>query len=306
VLKSNHRSFSERYRQIESIKYQDFKAFVKGLLERLKIRILTQGNFVKSRAEYIKEIILNNLRPEPVAEKEINDAQIHQIPLGSTSIKAKSMRQNDFNAVIKNYYQVGKCETNPIADILVSMLTEPLFDILRTHQQLGYGISCSLRKNSGIVGIAITVEYQENHHAAEFIDSKIEDFLDEYQQVLVKMSDDDFAAAKRCFISSKLTSDNDLEVEVNRNFEEIRSGECVFHRNELEAMETEKISRAAILEFYRSIFISPETKRKLSIQILGSTEEDLSTKQCGTSESFQQNAIESSIKIFKECCKICS
>jgi nardilysin len=252
---------------------------------------------VKSRAEYVKEIILNNLRPEKV-EQEVTEAPIHQIPLGSACIKAKSMRQNDHNAVIKNYYQVGRCDINPSADILVSMLTEPLFNILRTHQQLGYGISCSLRKNNGIVGITITVEYQENHHSSDFIDSKIEDFLCEYQQVLTTMSDDDFAAAKKCFISSKLTTDNDQEVEVNRNFDEMRSDEYVFDRNELEAMATETITRNEILEFYRRIFIDEQTKRKLSIRVLGSTKEDLN----GNKDS----GIESSLASFQECCKICS
>ncbi|KAG5674724.1 hypothetical protein PVAND_004676 [Polypedilum vanderplanki] len=303
ILKPNHRSFLERYQKIDSIKYHNFKEFTKKLLDEMKIRLLIQGNFVKSRAEYIKEIILNNLRPQQVQQSRIHEtAQIYQIPLGSTSIKTKSMRENDFNAVIKNYYQVmGKCDINPIADILVGMLIEPTFYSLRTKLCLGYGISCSLRKNNGIVGITISVEYQENLHSSDFIDTKIEEFLEEYQQILILMSDEDFAAARRCFISSKLTTENDLEVEVNRNFDEIRNNDCIFNRNELEAIESEKISKADILEFYRKVFITKDTKRKLSIQILGSTKEDLKNKK-----ENQQNAIETSIKMFRECCKICS
>ncbi|KAL7043714.1 hypothetical protein ACKWTF_001634 [Chironomus riparius] len=305
VLKQNHRSFHERYKQIDSIKYQDFKLFATKILETLKMKILIQGNIVKARAEYLKELIVENLKPQKINDFP-NEAQIYELPLGSTYIKNKSLRNNDYNAIIKNYYQAGRSDIKleSLTEILASILMEPLFDILRTHQQLGYGINCSARKNNRVMGLVITVEYQENLHSSEFIDAKIEEFLIEYQNTLNAMSEEDFIAAKRCFISSKLTSNTDLEVEVIRNFDEIRNYEDVFNRRELEADEIENITKKESLEFYRKVLLDTATKRKLSVQITGTNgaNENCETKSVNNVE----NCKETDFNELQACCKVYS
>jgi len=269
------------------------------------MKILIQGNIVKSRAEYLKELLVNNLKPQKINDFP-NESQIYELPLGSTSIKNKSLRNNDYNAIIKNYYQAGRSDIKLecLTEILASILMEPLFDILRTHQQLGYGINCSARKNNRVMGLIITVEYQENQHSSEFIDAKIEEFLIKYQNTLNAMSDEDFIAAKRCFISSKLTSNTDLEVEVMRNFDEIRNYEDIFNRRELEADEIENITKKEILEFYRKVLLDTATKRKLSVQITGANgaNENCETKSVNEVE----NCIETDFKELQACCKVYS
>lgn len=303
TLKPSHRSFYDRSRQIDSIKFQDFKLFTDQILENLKLKILIQGNIVKSRAEYLKELILTSIKPQKI-ENDMNDSQIYELPLGDTYIKNKSHRHNDYNAIIKNYYQVGKCDIKQecLTELLASILTEPLFDILRTHQQLGYGISCSARKNCCVIGLVITVEYQENQHTSDFIDMKIEEFLIEFESTLNAMNNEDFIAAKRCFMSSKLTTSTDLEVEVKKNFDEIRSHENIFNRNELEADEIERITKADAMEFYRKILVDKETKRKLSVQIIGMSD----SKCTNESEGNQKIYKESDFKELQACCKVYS
>lgn len=206
-------------------------------------------------------------------EAAINEkvSQIYQIPLGSSSVKVKSFRQNDKNSVIKNYYQVGKAtiQNECLTEFLVCVVSEPLFDTLRSHEQLGYGVACTLRKNEGILGITITVEYQENKNSANVIDMKIEKFLKYFYETLSTISDSDFAAVKRSIVSLKLIADTDLEMEVNRNWDEIRNGENMFDTNELEAAETEKLTKDMVVSFYESIFLSSESSRKLSVQVVG-------------------------------------
>jgi secreted Zn-dependent insulinase-like peptidase len=261
------------------------------------MKILIQGNVVESRAQFITQMIQTNMRA--VKNDEIcEESPIYQLPCGASYVKAKSMRPKDHNSVIKNYYQVGKASVKEecLTEFLVSILTEPLFDILRTHQQLGYGISCSFRKANNVLGITITVEYQENHIAVDKIDEKIEEFLCEYKGTLTAMTQDDFVAARRCFISSKLTPDTDLEVEVRRNFEEIRNGDNTFNRNVLEAIEIEKVSKSEILEFYEKVFTSKDA-RKLSVQVVSCVENG---KKNSSVAALKQNVIIDDIKLFQE------
>jgi nardilysin len=212
--------------------------------------------------------------------------------------------------VIKNYYQIGSrtIRVECLAEFLVSLLTEPLFDILRTHEQLGYGISCCCRKTHGSLGITITVEYQENKNSSNVIDEKIEEFLLEYQSTLNSMSNEDFSAAKRCFLSTKLSHDTDLEIEVNRNFEEIRNPEIIFNRSKLNAKEIESISKEEIFKFYQEIFITKSNVRKLSIQIIGNSEQLSHQPLNGRNKSEivneKQNVMINDLKLFQESIKV--
>lgn len=313
VVKENHRSFLERFKHIELIKFHAFKLFVEQFLTKLKLKVLIQGNIVESRAQYLNAKILQNLKLTKVDEK-VETSLVYQLPLGANVIKLNSMRNNDHNSVIKNYYQigVGGIGTECITEFMVSLLTEPLFDILRTHEQLGYGISCCARKNNGMLAITITVEYQENKNSSDVIDEKIEEFLREYQKTLNSINNVDFLAAKRCFLSSKLSHETDLEMEVIRNFEEMRNAEIIFNRNELEAAEIEKIKKEDILEFYNKTFIASESVRKLSIQIIGNSSSECTSKS-GVSKieimngiMEKHNVMINDLKLFQESIKICS
>ena len=201
----------------------------------------------------------------------LNDmySEMNKIPRGSSVLKVPSIRHNDKNSIIKNYYQLEKSTIHDevLAEFIVSVINEPLFDALRSREQLGYGVSCTLRKNFGVLGISITVEYQENKNCVTLIDNKIEEFLRSFYQVLKALTQLEVAAAKRSMVSVKMIDDTDLEKEVIRNWNEIRTGEFVFDRNDLEAFEIEKLTTAEIVQFYKETFMS--SRRKLSIQVVG-------------------------------------
>ena len=43
------------------------------------------------------------------------------------------------------------------------MMDEPCFDILRTREQLGYGVFCDFKNTSGIIGICVIVATQADN-----------------------------------------------------------------------------------------------------------------------------------------------
>lgn len=271
--------FYDRLKNISSLNFSSFKDFSGTFLESLYVKILIQGNVSEQNAMRMAQKITDkfNLTEKIKMTKEIT-GDVLQIPVGTSSIEIKSLH-SDYNSVIKNYYQIGKASIRieSLAELIVSLINEPLFDALRSQAQLGYGIACSMRKNLGVVGILITVDYQENKNSAHVIDSKIGDFLKAFTAMLNEMTDEDLLAAKRSLMSLKLNADAELEKEVDRNWEEIKRGENVFNRNELESVEIENTCKTEIVEFYEQIFLSDETTRKLSVRVIG---EGISTTAC--------------------------
>lgn len=272
LLKKHHRSFYDRHENVDFLQHQSFKEFHASLIRSLKVKILVQGNISEPQAMQMTQMIIDNLNIEDeVPFTAQNLSEVNKIPVGTSFVKIKSMRHNDLNSIIKNYYQVGRStiRSECMTEFIVSVLNEPLFDTLRSHEQLGYGVACTLRQNCGVLGVTITVEYQENKNSAEVIDSKIDEFLRNFVDVLQNTSDKDFKSAKHSIVSLKLMADSDLEKEVVRNWSEVRNGEYIFDRNKLEAFEIEKLSKREIVEFYNKIFLSPSETRKLSVQVKG-------------------------------------
>lgn len=270
-MKKNHRSFHDRYENVDELTYPEFKEFCINFIPSFKVKILIQGNVAKSTANDITQLIIKNLNIKEEDEAQSNPPEIFKIPLGSSYVKVKSMSNNGSNSVLKNYYQVGKATiySESMTEFLVGVINEPLFDTLRSHEQLGYGVACAVRKNGGVIGFVVTVDYQENKNSAHVIDEKIEEFLKNYLEKLKEMTEKEFSSIKRSIVSLKLITDSDLKKEVNRNWDEVRTGECAFDRNVLEAFEIDKLTKDEAIQFYERIFLSATETRKLSVQVIG-------------------------------------
>lgn len=150
---------------------------------------------------------------------------------------------------------------------------EPLFDTLRNKEQLAYDVSFSLRDNFGILGYCITVNSQETKFTADHVDERIENFRRELISIIDQMSENDFDAIKISLAKNKLNEDNKLGEEVQRNWAEITTDEYEFDRVHKEVEYLSTISKAQLLEFYRT-HCDLENQRKLSVQVIGNPEAD--------------------------------
>ncbi|KAG8238763.1 hypothetical protein J437_LFUL018636 [Ladona fulva] len=152
------------------------------------------------------------------------------------------------------------------------MMEEPLFDELRTKQQLGYCVSCSLRDTFGILGFTVTVNTQGDKHNVYEVDDKIEEFLQNFCDMLTsEKGEDDFDNVREALIKVKQCVDNHLEEEVIRNWAEITSMSYIFDRMEREVKCLQDISVTDVQKWLEHhISSGRENFRKLSIQVVAS------------------------------------
>lgn len=177
------------------------------------------------------------------------------------------MNQEDVNTVTINHYQVGpiSLKLNCLIDLLMIISEEPLFDVLRSKEQLGYDVSCSIRDNFGLLGYTITINSQEDKHGAEYIDERIEAFRFAQVEAMRNMPNADFEQFKNALIKIKLTDDNDLKDEMCRNWSEIATEEYLFGRVDCEVNVLRSITQQEFLDFYNHIYY--HNHRKLTIQV---------------------------------------
>lgn len=149
------------------------------------------------------------------------------------------------------------------------LIKEPLFDILRTKEQLGYDISVTIRDNFGIMGYSVTVFSQEDKFTYQHIDERIEDFNSRFVHILNDMPEEDFQLMKSSLLKRKQIVDTELKDEVIRNWAEITTEEYLFNRNKLEMEHIERLDKNNIIEFYNQLVFDNRYRRKLSVQVVG-------------------------------------
>uniref|UniRef100_A0A182J8M4 Peptidase M16 middle/third domain-containing protein n=1 Tax=Anopheles atroparvus TaxID=41427 RepID=A0A182J8M4_ANOAO len=220
VVQQNHWTTWEKFEHLKKITPDDVRQFACSFFREIKIHALVQGNTHEETAKSVMQKVLRNLRGGSIADMKSIESRAKEIPLGDSYLRIQNFRKADVNSVTTTFYQAGPVtpSLNACLELLVSLLEEPLFDILRTKEQLGYDVSTSLRDNFGILGFSITVHSQENKFSFDHIVERIEMFNDYFIKTLHNMKDKDFELVKTSLIHRKQVIDTELKNEASHQF----------------------------------------------------------------------------------------
>lgn len=272
IVEEDHKFFYDRYMIAEKVTFDQLKQFSNVFLDQLKLQILVQGNIERATAIEVTEIIIKNLNCKEINKAVQLESRAREIPIGTNVLRVKSILPNDKNSTTTSYIQIGpsSIRLQCLIEFIEKIMEEPIFDILRTQEQLGYSVGCSHRMNHGILGLSVTVQSQQDKNTTAFVDNRIEKFLNEnVAKSLETMSDEEFTTFQTALIKLKNMVEVELESEVSRHWGEIASREYIFNRLELEAQMIAQLTKNDVIDFFKAKIISPEA-RKLSIQVIGS------------------------------------
>lgn len=149
-------------------------------------------------------------------------------------------------------------------------MEEPLFNQLRTKEQLGYIVGCVPLDTFGVQGFLVNVNTQATKFRTDHVDEMIEKFFEGFKQELAAMSEEEFETAKDALIKLKRTADNELQEEFKRNWEEIESERYAFDRREQDVKEIEKLTLKQILDWFDEHTKGGKRFKKLSMHAIGS------------------------------------
>ncbi|XP_055592600.1 nardilysin-like isoform X2 [Uranotaenia lowii] len=294
VVQQTYWTTIDRFLELKNLTMEDLAAFSDKYFRQVKIQTLIQGNIKKEDAVTVMETVMSNLNCGAIQNKTLVESRAREIPLGDLYLVVKSFRDNDVNTVTTNFYQAGPVTPllNAQLEILVMLLEEPLFDILRTKEQLGYDVSTTIRDNFGILGFSITIHSQEDKFTYRHIDERIEDFNHKFLEILEKMPDTDYDIMKSSLLKRKQIVDTELKTEVSRNWAEITTEEYIFNRNKLEMAHIENLTKTDVKQFYEQLLFDNHHRRKMAVQVVGSSEKSnhhLTASDGAESEDLQRD-----------------
>ncbi|XP_075983381.1 nardilysin-like [Anticarsia gemmatalis] len=258
---------------IHELTLQDLKKFSERLLSTMYCQILMQGNMAWYDAIKISDSVLKNIHWQGLNEDEIPEVKVHQLPLGERKIRVYSLNEISTNSIVTNYYQ-GEATTprdTATLEVLMLLMEEPVFDCLRTKEQLGYSVFSMMRYTFGVLGFSVTVNTQVDKFSVSYVDARVEAFLKKFSRDMKRLNERSLAATKQSLVQLKHTTDYELKEEVERNWREIVSREYQFHRLFLEAEAIEKVKLSDIKSWVDNHFSTGNKShfRKLSVQVMG-------------------------------------
>merc|ERR1719430_2559330 len=259
-----------RHSVVRSATLPQLNQFVGSFLGELYLQSLMQGNLTRQEAMAVNERVLKAIKPKQLNSNAVTEVRCNKLPKDRLTLRVEGLDTRDANTLVTNYYQAG---TGTIAlhatmETIVMMMEEPVFDTLRTQEQLGYHVSIQLRNTHGVLGVSVTVNTQATKFTPEHVDERIEAFFENF--IANELTEEKVAEAVAALVKQKLRADVTLEEEVSRNWGEVTSNEFLFNRSEKEVDALGKVN----LDQVKAVLQPLIQEKKLSVQVVGSSSPD--------------------------------
>ncbi|GAA5900616.1 uncharacterized protein JCM6883_002901 [Sporobolomyces salmoneus] len=254
---------------LSQITPESLQNHISRVLSRLHIEALVHGNMLKDEAISLSNDIESILSPQPLTPSELKSHQALVVPEGKHLYRRLGGNPENPNAAIEQFTYVGDIQDDLLRCKLAlfgHIVSEPLFDVLRAKEQLGYIVSSGPRKSIGFMGLRVIVQSEKD---AQFVETRIDAFWEEFMKTLEEMSEEEFGKYKEAVRQKKLEDHKNLWQESSHLWINIHSGWYDFEQRSRDASLLSTISKSSLIDFFRTHFFSSPSSpiRRLSIHL---------------------------------------
>nr|WBY50760.1 insulin degradation protein [Helicoverpa armigera] len=247
--------------------------FAARMIRKVHIEGFMYGNLSRERALHIAESVEKKLPKDatPLCAQQLLLHRDIEIEKGSWHVR-ETTNSVHRSSCASLYYACGvrECRSNVILELLAHTLAEPCFSMLRTKEQLGYIVFSGLRRSNGVQGFRVIVQ---SHRHPEYLEERIESFLQGSLDYLKNMSDVEFMKHRAALSAQKLEKPKRMSSRAAQMWNEITAQVYNFDRPRVEVEELNTITKEELIEFYKkhTAMDSPE-RQKLSVYIISTAE----------------------------------
>ena len=270
VLLSEH--INNTQEGMENVTVKSMTEFIQFYFSKVTTEMLVTGNVTEEQALQLADVVEGHLcmdtKPSVIREMTLS----REVKL-QTRCNYVYQRQHEIcdSSAILVYYQCFAKSTyyNMLLKLFHQVIKGPCFDTLRSQQQLGYDVRCQAMSIApGVQGLCIQI--QSDHKHPEYLDEKIQDFLQEMGSYIADMSEDAFQDLINSLVSQGLQTKNDRKMSHARFLHEIVSKQYNFDRDLAEIQYLHTLTKDDINNFYnKHIAAEAPERRKLAVYIIG-------------------------------------
>ena len=260
---------------ISEIGLEEVQDYAKTFFQEMYVKMLVHGNMSESAAAQLGKEVVATLDIAPLSLPMHPVERIVGIEPGSWALRVNNLNEEDDNSVLEIYYQIGGSDLNHLVmtDLLQDIMNEPIFNELRTKQQLGYHVSCSTRLTFGHLGFMISVQPQASKYTVTEVDRRVDGFLDWFESFLEDLEDGDFAEHIDAALNNKLRPAANLSERSNSIWGEISGHTYMFDRKLQEAAILRLVTKKDLVEWFKhTLHPASPVRRKIAVWVVGNGE----------------------------------
>ncbi|KAJ8667813.1 hypothetical protein QAD02_009476 [Eretmocerus hayati] len=252
------------------------RQFIPQLMSKMHVEFLVHGNVTKSEALKTAKLVETKLISSvqdisPLLPKQLLLHRELQLPDGCHFLYEENNKHHK-SSCTQVYYQNGtqSTESNMLLELLVQIIAEPCFNVLRTKEQLGYIVFSGIRRSHGVQGLRVIV--QSNKHP-QFVEERIDAFMESMQEYIEGLSDTEFNDHKESLATQRLEKPKQMSSQSGVYWNEIVAQQYNFDRANIEVAYLRTITRDQVLGFYKEVLDSKSAqKHKLSVHVVSTAE----------------------------------
>ncbi|KAK4058930.1 metalloprotease [Microbotryomycetes sp. JL221] len=244
----------EQLTALEQITLDNLQKYSKEMLSRLHIEMLVHGNMLKDEALIFCKTVETVLNPGVLTAQELLSHRalivppgkyLRREPVGNPENKNSSIEQ--FTYIGNIYDDIERCKLSLFAWIV----QEPIFDVLRAKEQLGYIVSSGSRRSIAFMGLRVIVQSEKD---SLHVESRIENFWKEFLKTFKTMNSIDFEKYKMAVINRKLEDHKNMWEESSHFWLHIHSGWYDFEQRTREIDIIKSLTLQDMVEFFEKHF----------------------------------------------------
>lgn len=259
----------------DDVTFDRLKAFIPQLLSKLYFEGLMHGNITKQTSleiiDTMEKIMREKCGTKPLSSSQHKRYRELKLPHGCYYLYQNTNAVHS-SSCIEIYYQCGMqtTQSNMLLELFCQVISEPCFNELRTKEQLGYIVFSGIRRASGVQGLRVIVQ---SDRKPDYVETRIEAFLQNMQSYLSEMSEEDFQKNVTALATLRSEKPKQLASQTSRYWSEISSQHYNFDRDEIEVKHLKTVTKDELLSFYQEFIANNSSKRhKLSVHILSTAE----------------------------------
>lgn len=268
LLTARHWTVQQKLEELSNATPDLLREHIQNMLCQMHVRILVHGNIYKEEAIKIAELAESGLKPCSLSPGSLDDLSLILPPSSNHTWSLDSPNPDQPNSAISYYMYLGSGldpRRRVVSSLLAQILSEPAFNVLRTKEQLGYIVHCSLWNQSGSThkGIRIIVQSEKG---PTYLEYRVEEFLRSMKTTLEEMPEETFLEQRAGLDKKWREADKNLSEEANRFWAHIGSGLYDFHRKTNDADLLQEVTKDEVLALFSShADPSASARSKLSV-----------------------------------------
>ncbi|KAF3492688.1 hypothetical protein DY000_02058133 [Brassica cretica] len=264
----------EKLSVLNDLSLTDLNSFIPVVRSQIFIEALCHGNLSEEEAVNISNIFKNNLTMEPLPVKSRHGEQITCFSPSAKLVRDVTVKnKSETNSVVELYYQIELEEAQStrmkaMLDLFHEIIEEPLFNQLRTKEQLGYVVECGPRLTYRVHGFCFCV--QSSKYGPVHLLGRINNFIKDIEGLMEQLGEESFGDYRSGVIATLLEKDPSLLSETNELWSQIVDKRYMFDYSHKEAEELRSIEKKDVISWYKTYFRESSPKcRRLAVRVWG-------------------------------------